>query len=49
MRGRCQAEGAVSYRGVFHTGNMDVTLDREFLRKGTVDKFPNRPVIRLKS
>ncbi|MFK3667129.1 alkaline phosphatase [Ochrobactrum teleogrylli] len=29
--------------GLFHTGNMDVTLDRDFLKKGTVDKFPNQP------
>ncbi|MGB3876951.1 MAG: alkaline phosphatase [Shinella zoogloeoides] len=29
--------------GLFHTSNMDVTLDREFLKKGTVDKFPNQP------
>jgi alkaline phosphatase len=29
--------------GLFHTGNMDVTLDREFLKKGSVDKFPNQP------
>lgn len=29
--------------GLFHTGNLDVTLDREFLKKGTVDKFPNQP------
>jgi len=29
--------------GLFHTGNMDVTLDREFLKKGTVEKFPNQP------
>ena len=29
--------------GLFHTGNMDVTLDRDFLRKGTVAKFPNQP------
>ncbi|MGY5812084.1 alkaline phosphatase [Rhizobium sp. LEGMi198b] len=29
--------------GLFHTGNMDVTLDREFLKKGTVGKFPNQP------
>lgn len=29
--------------GLFHTGNMDVALDREFLKKGTVDKFPNQP------
>jgi alkaline phosphatase len=29
--------------GLFHTGNMDVTLDRQFLHKGTVPKFPNQP------
>lgn len=29
--------------GLFSTGNMDTTLDREFLRKGTVEKFPNQP------
>ena len=29
--------------GLFHTANMDVTLDREFLKKGTVEKFPNQP------
>lgn len=29
--------------GVFHPGNMDVTLDREFLKKGTVSQFPNQP------
>ena len=29
--------------GLFHTGNMDTTLDREFLKKGTVDKFPEQP------
>ena len=29
--------------GLFHTGNMDVTLDRDFLKKGSVDKFPNQP------
>lgn len=29
--------------GLFHPGNMDVTLDREFLKKGTVSKFPNQP------
>ncbi|CAN7369402.1 alkaline phosphatase [Rhizobium sp. LjRoot30] len=29
--------------GLFHTGNMDSTLDREFLKKGTVEKFPNQP------
>ncbi|MCB8839794.1 alkaline phosphatase [Aurantimonas sp. VKM B-3413] len=29
--------------GLFHTGNMDTMLDREFLKKGTVEKFPNQP------
>jgi alkaline phosphatase len=29
--------------GLFHTANMDVTLDRDFLKKGTVGKFPNQP------
>ena len=29
--------------GLFHTGNLDSTLDREFLKKGTVEKFPNQP------
>ncbi|MGG7518906.1 alkaline phosphatase [Allorhizobium undicola] len=29
--------------GLFHTGNMDSVLDRDFLKKGTVDKFPNQP------
>lgn len=29
--------------GLFHTGNMDVALDRNLLKKGTVAKFPNQP------
>ncbi|GGC63811.1 alkaline phosphatase [Chelatococcus reniformis] len=29
--------------GLFHTGNMDTVLDREFLKKGTVPRFPNQP------
>ena len=29
--------------GLFHTGNMDGVLDRKFLKKGTVDKFPDQP------
>ncbi|MFP5076497.1 alkaline phosphatase [Rhizobium sp. YIM 134829] len=29
--------------GLFHTGNMDVALDRLQLKKGTVSKFPNQP------
>ena len=29
--------------GLFHTGNMDVALDRKFLGKGTVGKVPDQP------
>ncbi|AJY47809.1 alkaline phosphatase [Martelella endophytica] len=29
--------------GLFHTGNMDTKLDRSFLKKGTVEKFPDQP------
>lgn len=29
--------------GLFHPDNMDVTLDRLFLKKGTVPKFPDQP------
>ncbi len=29
--------------GLFHTGNMDTLLDRNFLKKGTVGKFPEQP------
>lgn len=29
--------------GLFHPGNLDVALDREFLKKGTVEKYPNQP------
>ncbi|MFO1211064.1 MAG: alkaline phosphatase [Amaricoccus sp.] len=29
--------------GLFHTGNMDVALDRMFLKKGTVEQFPAQP------
>lgn len=29
--------------GLFHPANMDVTLDRDFLKKGTVSRFPNQP------
>ncbi|NNH62715.1 alkaline phosphatase [Rhizobium laguerreae] len=41
LAANASAEG--NLLGLFHTGNMDVTLDREFLKKGTVDKFPNQP------
>ncbi|MEX8517617.1 MAG: alkaline phosphatase [Leptothrix sp. (in: b-proteobacteria)] len=29
--------------GLFHLDNMDGALDRHFLKKGTVDKFPEQP------
>ncbi len=29
--------------GLFHPGNMDGVLDRRFLKKGTVPKFPDQP------
>ncbi|WP_420343538.1 alkaline phosphatase [Paenirhodobacter sp.] len=29
--------------GLFHTGNMDVWVDRHELKKGTVGKFPDQP------
>jgi alkaline phosphatase len=29
--------------GLFHPANMDAALDRDFLKKGTVGKFPNQP------
>lgn len=31
--------------GLFNTGNMDTTLDIRQLKKGTVDKFPNQPLV----
>lgn len=38
-----KAAGSDKILGLFHTGNMDTQLDRAFLKKGTVDKFPNQP------
>ncbi|HXP96913.1 MAG TPA: alkaline phosphatase, partial [Telmatospirillum sp.] len=29
--------------GLFNTGNLDGVLDRRFLKKGSVDKFPDQP------
>jgi len=29
--------------GLFHPGNLDTVLDRKFLKKGTVEQFPNQP------
>lgn len=36
-------EGTTHLLGLFHPGNMDGVLDRRFLKKGTVDKFPDQP------
>ncbi len=38
-----KAAGSDKILGLFHTGNMDTQLDRAFLKKGTVGKFPNQP------
>jgi alkaline phosphatase len=37
------AKGAGRLLGLFNTGNIDGALDRFFLKKGTVDKFPDQP------
>jgi len=37
------ARGADKVLGLFNSGNIDGALDRLFLRKGTVDKFPDQP------
>ena len=29
--------------GLFHTGNMDGALDRKFLKRGSVSRFPDQP------
>ena len=38
-----QAKTGGKLLGLFHTGDMDVALDRMFLKKGTVAKFPDQP------
>jgi alkaline phosphatase len=37
------AKGAAKLLGLFNTGNIDGALDRFFLKKGTVSKFPDQP------
>lgn len=37
------ANGAPKLLGLFNTGNIDGALDRFFLKKGTVAKFPDQP------
>jgi alkaline phosphatase len=43
MRGAAAAASTRKLLGLFHTGNMDGVLDRKFLKKGTVEKFPDQP------
>ena len=40
---RVIAEKPEKLLGLFHTGNLDGVLDRRFLKKGTVGKFPDQP------
>lgn len=37
------AAGSAKLLGLFNTANIDGALDRKFLKKGTVDKFPDQP------
>jgi alkaline phosphatase len=37
------AHGSEKVLGLFNTGNIDGALDRLFLKKGTVSKFPDQP------
>jgi alkaline phosphatase len=37
------ASGSSKLLGLFNTSNIDGALDRFFLKKGTVDKFPDQP------
>jgi alkaline phosphatase len=43
MRAAVANPAARKVLGLFHPSNMDTVLDRKFLRKGTVGKFPNQP------
>src|SRR5262245_22620993 len=43
MRSAAATASTRKLLGLFHTGNMDGVLDRKFLKKGTVEKFPNQP------
>lgn len=38
-----ETPGAKKLLGLFHLGNMDGALDRKFLKKGTVEQFPDQP------
>jgi alkaline phosphatase len=43
MKTASAAPGTQRMLGLFHPGNMDGVLDRKFLRKGTVDRYPDQP------
>jgi alkaline phosphatase len=43
MTAAAKASGTTRLLGLFHTKNMDGVLDRRFLKRGTVSKFPNQP------
>jgi alkaline phosphatase len=43
MTAAAKNAGTARLLGLFHTKNMDGVLDRRFLKRGTVSKFPNQP------
>jgi len=43
MKAAAAAPGTTRLLGLFHPDNMDGALDRRYLHKGTVDKFPDQP------
>ena len=43
MKAAAANKGAKRLLGLFHPENLDGALDRFYLKKGTVDKYPNQP------
>lgn len=43
MKAAAREDGTRSLLGLFALGNMDGALDRKFLRRGTVERFPDQP------
>ncbi|MBI3714950.1 MAG: alkaline phosphatase [Betaproteobacteria bacterium] len=43
MKAAAANRGTARLLGLFHPDNMDGALDRRYLKKGTVDKFPDQP------
>src|SRR5262245_37087456 len=43
MRAAAEEASTTKLLGLFHPGNMDGVLDRRYLKKGTVDRFPEQP------